>query len=115
MKKQQKLTIAETNIVSLRFPKIRMKSIKNWGKSYVNTVNKAVAEKKLTIIQSQQLLAIHLVAEDFPVVPNSIILQLIDAYEERLAYFVLNEYYENAIEFKEIIISLKKLLSLQNN
>jgi hypothetical protein len=110
MKKQQKLTIGETNIASLRFPKIRMKNIKNWGKSYVNTVNKAVVGKKLTIIQTEQLLAIHLLAEDFPDVPNSIVLQLIDAYEERLAYYELNEYYYNAVEIRDIIISLKEMV-----
>jgi hypothetical protein len=108
MKKQQKLTIGDTNIVSLRFPKTRIKNIKNWGKSFVNTLNKAVSGKKLTINQSRQLVAIHLVTEDFPVVPNSIILQLIDAYEERLEDMLSYEAYENASEFRDIIISLKK-------
>lgn len=108
MKKKQKLTIGDTNIVSLRFPKTRIKKIKNWGKSYVNTVNKAIAGKKLTINQSYQLVDIHLVAEDFPAVPNLIILQLIEAYQERLDDCIEHEYYENAIEFRDIIISLKR-------
>lgn len=108
MKKQQKLTIGDTNIMSLRFPKTRMKKIKNWGKSYVNTVNKAIAGKKLTINQSHQLREVHLVAIDFPTVPNSIICQLIDAYEERMALWVSMEAYENAIEFRDIIISLQQ-------
>lgn len=113
MKKQQKLTIGDTNIVSLRFPKTRMKKIKNWGKSYVNTVNKAIAGKKLTTNQSHILVDIHLVSEDFPVVPNSIILQLIDAYQERLADMVSDECYENASEFRDIIISLKAVITIR--
>lgn len=113
MRKQKKLTIGDTNIASLRFPKTRMKKIENWGKSYVNTVNKAITGKKLTINQSHQLVAIHLVAEDFPVVPKSIILQLIDAYEERLADMVCNEYYTNASEFRDILISLKAVMTVR--
>ena len=108
MKAKQKLTIVETDIMSLRFPKRKMKKIKNWGKSYENAINKAIAGKKLTRNQSHQLREIHLVAEDFPVVPNSIILQLIEAYEERLADMVSYEAYENASEFRDIIISLNK-------
>ena len=34
MKKQQKITIGESQIVSLRFPKIKMKNIKNKLKIY---------------------------------------------------------------------------------
>lgn len=110
MKKQQKVTIGNTNIASLRFPKIKVKNIKNFGKSYVNTMHKAISGKRLTNNQLHQLLWIHLIAEDFPIVPKLIILQLIDAYEERLADFLEKEYYENASEFRDIIISLRNLL-----
>jgi protein-arginine kinase activator protein McsA len=107
MKKQQKITIGDSNIVSLRYPKIKMKNVKNFGKSYTNTMKKAILGKRLTYNQSQQLLWIHLIAEDFPILPKLIILQLIDTYEERLAYFVEKESFENASEFRDIIISLR--------
>lgn len=110
MKRQQKITIGQSNIVSLRYPKVKIKNIKNFGKSYVNTMHKAVLGKKLTNNQCAQLVMIHLIAEDFPVVPNSINLQLIDAYEERLMYCEQKEYFENASEFRDIIISLRDSL-----
>ncbi|MEO8240550.1 MAG: hypothetical protein ABI576_20770 [Flavobacterium sp.] len=107
MKKQQKITIGQSNIVSLRFPKIKMKNVKNYGKSYLNTINKAITGKKLTRNQTEQLFRIHLVAEDFPIIPNLIILQLIEVYEKELNYFVEREFFENASEFRDIITSLR--------
>lgn len=107
MKKQQKITIGNTNIVSHRFPKIK---IKNLSKKFQNTLNKAITGKKLTILQTQELLEIHLRAIDFPKIPNLIIFQLIEAYEKRLTEMEINETYENAIEFRDIIISLKEEL-----
>lgn len=101
-------TIGETNIVSMRFPKLKMKNVKNLGKSYINTLNKAIAGKKLTDNQVEKLYYMHLVGEDFPIVSNSIVLQLISAYGKKLDYFVEKEYYENAIEFRDIITSLKE-------
>lgn len=113
MKKQT--TIGETNIVSMRFPKLKMKNVENLGKSYINTLNKAIAGKKLTDNQVEKLCYIHLVGEDFPIVSNSIILQLISSYEKKLDCFVQIEYYENAIEFRDIIISLKEAISISKN
>jgi len=108
-------TIGETNIVSMRFPKLKMKNVKNLGKSYVNTLSKAIAGKKLTTIQVEKLFFIHLHGEDFPLVPNSIILQLIGAYEKKIDDLVESESYENAIEFRDIIISLKETISANKN
>jgi protein-arginine kinase activator protein McsA len=94
---------------------LKMKNIINLGKSYVNTLNKAIAGKKLTNNQVYVLLFLHLNVVDFPIVPNSIILQLIDAYENKLADLVENESFENASEFRDIIISLKETISIDKN
>jgi len=104
-------TIGETNIVSMRYPKLKMKNVKNLGKSYINTLNKAIAGKKLTENQVKKLCYIHFIGEDFPIVSNSIISQLISSYEKKLDSLIENEYYENAIEFRDIIISLKETIS----
>ena len=111
MEKQQKITIGQSNIVSLRFPKIKIKDIKKLGRCYENTLHKAILGKKLTDNQSQQLLWIHLIAEDFPILPKIIVLQLIDRYEEKLTDMVEHEYYENASEVRDIIISLRSSIA----
>lgn len=112
MKNKQKLTIGDSNIASLRFPKTKIKNFKNWGKRFSNTIDKAINGKKLTNNQSQQLVEVHLRAIDFPIVPNLIILQLIEAYQERLENSIKYEFYENASEYRDIIISLKEKVKL---
>lgn len=64
-KNKQKLTIGDTKIISNRYHQLKMRDFRNWRKSYANTIDKAIKGKKLTTIQADKLVEIHLKATYF--------------------------------------------------
>lgn len=99
--------IPGTNIVRLKYPRLKISLMMKFNKTSKNAMTKALAGKKLSPTQLHELKSMYEMGKDFPIIPKLIKLQLVESYEKQLSDFIECEYYENTIEIRDIITELK--------